>query len=342
MRAVVFRGPGDIAVEEVDQPEIEEPGDAIVRVTLAGIGGADVQAYAGRLRRHPSTIGHEAIGVIEAVGPGVTKLKAGQRVASPAWVSCGGCFYCKQGLLGSCGHSKRFGRDIPGAQAQYIRVPHADAVLELLPDALSDEQGVLLADLLPGVFAALTAAPLRAGDCVAVVGCGPTGLAAQLLARVMGAGNVIGVDPHDYRRRVAVSVGASSAVNDPTDALDAVRAVTEGRGADVSIEAGATPEGVALAIDLVRTAGTVLSLSGGIEEMGDVPVDRLLAKQARIEGISRPATRNQMAPLVKMIARGVFDPTPLISHTLPLADAPRAYELMAQRSDGALKVLLRP
>jgi threonine dehydrogenase-like Zn-dependent dehydrogenase len=340
MRAVFFHGSGEITVGEQPAPEIELPGDAIVRVTLSGISGADVAAYAGRLARHPGPIGCELVGVVEAVGPSVTRLKAGQRVVSPPATFCGGCFYCKQGLLSACGHRHVYGIDLMGAQAEYVRVPNADAVLEPLADGLSDEQAVFLAELLPAAVWSFEAAGVKAGDSVAVLGCGPTGLSAQLLARTAGAGQVFGVDHHDYRLEAATKLGATALDFERDDVAGRVRAVTDGRGADVVVEAVGKPEALRDAIELTRPYGTVISL-GRLDATNDVAIDGLLAKQAQLIGAGAAPVKNYMGRVVKMMTRGVIDPRPLASHTLALDEAPRAYRMMADRSDGALKVLLR-
>ena len=190
MKSVVFRAPGNVAVEERPPPQIEEPGDAIVRVRLSAICGHDILSFTGRRAREPGTIGHELVGDVSAVGEAVSRVEVGQRVVSPISVWCGGCFYCKQGLLTACENSRFFGQHLPGAQAELVRVPNADAVLEPLPADLEDEKAILLADVLAGAYAGLRLAGLKAGDSVAVLGCGPTGLSAQLLARAMGASQV--------------------------------------------------------------------------------------------------------------------------------------------------------
>ena len=342
MKAVVFRGPGDVAVEETPEPRIEAPGDAIVQVTLSAVGGSDVAAFGDRRPRHPGTIGHEFVGRVEAMGDGAGRVEVGGRYVSPPATFCGGCFYCKQGLLDACSHRRVFGLDLPGAQATHVRVPDADAVLEPVPARVSDEQAVFLAELLPAAFAGLVAAGVKAGDCLAVLGCGPTGLSAQLLAVTMGASQVFAIDHHAYRLAAAAGLGATPLNFESDDLLGRVHAATDGRGADIVVEATGTAAALVTAIDLVRPYGTVLSLGIGNAGGAEFPAGRLLARHGRLIGAGSAPVKNHIAPLAKMIARGVIDPTPLVSHTLPLEDAPRAYALMAQRQDGALKVLLRP
>ena len=342
MRAAVFQAPGRISVEDRPEPRIEAPGDAIVRVTLTAVCGSDLVAYRGHsptARSAGAGIGHEIVGVVQATGAAVQRLQAGQRVVSPFSSFCGGCFYCKQGLLSACEQRAVFGIQLGGAQAEYVRVPNADAVLEPIPDELPDEKAIFLADLLTGVFAGLQLSGMRAGDSVAVVGAGPTGLAAVLLARTMGAGRVYALDHHNYRLGVAETLGATPLGEDATSVL---LAATGGRGADVVIEAVGRAEALSRAVELVRPWGTLLSLGLGIEQEAPFAIGRLTGKRARLVPAYGPAVKNYMAPVANMMLRAGLDPSPLVSHTLSLEEAPLAYQLMAQRNDGALKVLLKP
>jgi len=341
VRAVVYKGPSQLAVEMIADPAIEEPTDAIVRVTMSAICGTDVRLYTGRLHQTPGpSLGHEFVGVVDAIGADVRRIQAGQRVVSVASVFCGGCFYCKQGLLSACENRRTFGRDkLGGGQAELVRVPRADAILEPLPPEVSDASAVFLADLLPGPFAGLEIAGMKAGDTVAVVGCGPTGLATQLVAQAMGAGRVLALDHHDYRRRAADALGATSV--DGGDPAAAVRDLTGGRGADLAVEATGTVSGLTQALALCRPWGTALSLGIGFDG-GEIPSAALTDRSVFLVPARPAPARNYLTAVMRMIAHGVIDPAPLASHTLPRAEAPRGYEIMANRSDGALKVLIRP
>ena len=187
MKAVVFQAPGRVNVEDRAEPVIEAPGDAVVRVTMTAVCGSDLLPYTGRRPRHAGAgMGHEVCGVVTAVGDGVTRVKAGDRVVSPFSIACGGCFYCKQGLLSACETRQIYGIELTGAQAEYVRVPNADAALELIPKGVPDEQAVFLADLLSGVYAGLQTAGIKAGTAAVLV-------AGRLVwrrysARTMGAG----------------------------------------------------------------------------------------------------------------------------------------------------------
>lgn len=338
MKSVVFQAPGRVSVEERPEPELEAPGDAIVRVTMTAVCGSDLLPYTGRRSRQAGAgMGHEVCGVVTAIAGGVTRVKLGDRVVSPFSIACGGCFYCKQGLLSACETRRLYGLDLPGTQAEYVRVPNADASLEAIPDGVPDGQAVFLADLLSGVYAGLQTAGIKAGSSVAVIGCGPTGLTALLLARTMGAGRVFAMDHHAYRLDVASKLGAT-----PVEGADAIRSATEGRGVDIAVEAVGTADALASAADLVRPYGTLLNLGFGIEEEAPFPIGRLSQRRVRFLPAYGPAVKNYMAPLARMMQRGVIDTSPLVSHTLPLSEAPRAYELAAKREDGALKILLKP
>jgi threonine dehydrogenase-like Zn-dependent dehydrogenase len=338
LKSVVFQAPGRVSIEDRPEPTIEAAGDAIVRVTMTAVCGSDMLSYTGRRPRQAGAgMGHEVCGVVTAVGDNVTRVKAGDRVVSPFSIACGGCFYCKQGLLSACETRQVYGLELPGAQTEYVRVPMADASLEAIPDGVPDEQAVFLADLLSGVYAGLQTAGIKAGSSVAVVGCGPTGLAAVLLARTMGAGRVFATDHHAYRLEAASKLGAM-----PFEGAEAIRSATEGRGVDIAVEAVGKVEALAAAAELVRPYGTLLNLGFGLEEEAPFPIGRLAARRVRFVPGYGPAVKNYMTPLVKMMQRGVIDTAPLVSHTLPLSEAPRAYELAANRADGALKILLTP
>ncbi len=343
MKAVVFRGPGEVVVQDVIEPQIFEPADALVRVHLAAISGRSVRSYTGSAPQQPNTtLGFEFVGEVVDVGSAVSRFEPGQRVVSAPSVYCGGCLYCKQGLLGACENRQSFGAELPGAQAELVRVPSADSTLELVPETLTDRQAIFAANGLTAPFDALQMAGVGAGYSVAVLGCGPTGLAAQLLARTMGAGKVIAVDHHDYRLRVAHEMGCEALNFGHVDVARRVQELTNGRGADVVVEAVGSATALAEAVQLARPWGKVVSLGDDIEAEASFPVGELTRKHVTLIPDSLPAVKNQMAAVLQMLRRGVVDPSPIASHTLDLDDAPRGYEIMAKREDGALKVLLRP
>ncbi|MPZ48236.1 MAG: alcohol dehydrogenase catalytic domain-containing protein [Dehalococcoidia bacterium] len=341
MKAVLFHGPGRLSVEDVAEPRLEEATDAIVKVSLAAICGSELPSYRGLIERTPGGIGHEFVGTVSAIGEGVKRVQVGQRAVSPGSVACGGCFYCKQGLLTGCERFQAFGRHLPGAHAEYVRVPNADAMLEALPDGLPDEKAIFAAGLLTGVYAALTSVGLKAGDSVAVVGCGPTGLSAQLMARTMGAGQVFAIDHHGYRRDAAAKLGATPIDGDGIAAK--IKAATGGRGADIAIEAVGTAEALAEAAGLARRWGALLSLGTELDKKPVLfPIGNLVGEHVRLAPAGSPPVKNYMAPVIKMLTGGVIDPAPIITHTLALSEAPRGFEMIAARRDSVLKVALKP
>ncbi|MGH8596816.1 MAG: zinc-binding dehydrogenase, partial [Gammaproteobacteria bacterium] len=222
---------------------------------------------------------------------------------------------------------------------EYVRVPSAERTLLALDDRVSDDHATVLPDVLTGVFAGMEG--IKGGDVVAVVGCGPTGLAAVMCARLLGAGTVLAIDHHADRLSIAADLGAIPVNFDEVNALDAVRAVTGGRGADVAADAVGKAGAVNSAYPLVRPYGTLILL-GYIDptelcNIGAICLDHVTIKPALV-----PPIRKHQARVMQLIAEKRLDPTPLLSHTLPLAEAPRAYALMAQRLDGAIKVVLKP
>ncbi|MFQ6020161.1 MAG: alcohol dehydrogenase catalytic domain-containing protein, partial [Dehalococcoidia bacterium] len=240
MKAVTFQGPYKVEVRDVPDPAIQEPTDAIIRVTTSAICGSDLHVYNGRLPL-PATgwiIGHEYIGVIEEVGPDVTDFKRGDRVVGSFSAGCGDCFYCRGRLSSQCLRQQPFGFfTLAGAQAQYLRVPFSSFTLEKVPDSLSDEQAVFLGDILSTGYFAADQGGIGKGDVVAVVGCGAVGLFALMSARLFNPKAVIAIDSLPERLALAERVGAVAVDMGQGDPAAVIREHTEGRGADVVIEA---------------------------------------------------------------------------------------------------------
>src|SRR5579859_4662529 len=239
MRALVFHGPNQIGIESIPIPK-PDYGEAVIRVTLTTICGTDVHILKGEYPVRPGlVIGHEPVGVIHDLGPGIKEYAVGDRVLVGAITPCGQCEFCLSGKLSQCGGpigGWKFGNTINGAQAEYLLVPNAQANLAKIPDELTDEQVVLLADIASTGFSAAESANLRIGDAVVVLAQGPIGLCATRGARLMGASLVIGVDGDENRLRIARRVGADIVLDYRTaDVIAEVRRVTDG-GADVAIE----------------------------------------------------------------------------------------------------------
>ncbi len=351
MRATVFHGPGDIRVEEVPRPHAGA-GEAVIRVTTTTICGTDVHIVKGEYPVRPGlVIGHEPVGVIEELGPGVTGYRIGQRVLVGAITPCGQCSACLSGHLSQCGHGGgyealggwRFGNTIDGAQAEYLLVPSAQANLAPIPDGVSDEQVVLLADIASTGFGGAESGGIRIGDAVVVFALGPIGLCAVAGARLMGAAQIIGVDSDPVRLAMARRMGADVALDfTQVDVAAEVKRLTEG-GADVTIEALGTQGTFENALRCLRPGGTLSSLgvySGKLE----MPYDAFAAGLGdhRIVTTLCPGGKERMRRLIATVESGRFDPLPLITHRFALDDIVGAYDLFSNRREGVLKVAVCP
>lgn len=343
MKGVVFHGPGKVTVEEVPEPKIQEPTDAILRITTSTICGTDIRILWGEMPLPPNSIlGHECVGIVQEVGSAVQYFQPGQRVVTPFSASCGVCYWCKRGLLTNCEKRQVIGfGQLPGAQAQYVRVPMADTTLEPLPETVRDEQGAFLSDVLSASLAATERAEIRPGDVVAIVGAGPTGLVVAMCARLYGPSRVLVIDHHPYRLAKAQELGAVPINFDQEDPTARVRDLTHGRGANVVFETAGRPGAVKSALGLVHPWGTLVTMGFAPDQSWEFP---------RAFGLQHISWRPTMVPPVKryipraieLISQGVLDPSPLANPILSLSEAPRAYEMWAQRQDNTFKVILKP
>ena len=351
MRANVFRGVGRFGIEEVPRPRAG-PGAAVIRVTLTTICGTDLHIVRGEYPvRDGLVIGHEPVGVVEELGPGVTGYQVGDRVLVGAITPCGQCHACLSGHLSQCGHGHgheaiggwRFGNTIHGAQAEYLLVPNAQANLAMTPDALTDEQVVLLADIASTGIAGAESGGVRPGDAVVVFAQGPIGLCATAGARLMGASLVIGVDGDDTRLAMARRMGADVALDyRAVDVVAEVRRLTGG-GADVAIEALGTQQTFENGLRALRPAGTLSSLGVYSGKLG-IPYDAFAAGlgDQRIVTSLCPGGKERMRRLMELVLHGRLDLTPLLTHSFPLDRIGEAYELFGARRDGVLKVAVTP
>ena len=351
MKATVFRGKNDIRVEEVERPRAGV-GDAVIRVTLTTICGTDLHILRGEYEVKPGlVIGHEPVGVIEELGAGVTGYEVGERVLVGAITPCGQCRACLSGHLSQCGHGEgyeaiggwRFGNTINGAQAEYLLVPNAQANLAKIPDELSDEQVVLLADIASTGFSGAESGNISIGDAVVVFAQGPIGLCATAGAKLMGATLIIGVDGDDHRLAMAKRMGADVTLDyRTTDVVAEVRKLTGG-GADVAIEALGTQQTFESALRCLRPGGTLSSLgvySGKLQ----IPYESFAAGLGdhRIVTSLCPGGKERMRRLMEVVRSRRVDLTPLLTHTFPLEKITSAYELFGERLDGVLKVAIKP
>ena len=351
MRALVFRGPDNIALEEVAKPK-PGPGDALIRITLTTICGTDVHILRGEYPVASGLVlGHEPVGVVEEIGAGVTGYAIGDRVLVGAITPCGQCRGCLSGNHSQCGHGDdtealggwRFGNSINGAQAEYLIVPNAQANLAKIPAQLSDEQVVLLADIASTGISGAESAGVTLGDKVAVMAQGPIGICASIGARLLGASMVIGVDGDDQRLAMARRLGVDVVLDyRKVDVVREIRNLTGG-GADVAIEALGTQETFENALKVLRPGGTLSSLgvySGKLQ----IPYDAFGAGLADYKIVSTlcPGGKERMRRLMNMVVSGRLDLRPLITHRFRLDDIVEAYQLFSSRADGVMKVAITP
>jgi len=351
MKATVFHKANEIRVEEVPRPHAGV-GEAVIRVTLTTICGTDLHILRGEYSVRPGlVIGHEPVGVIDELGPGVNGYKIGDRVLVGAITPCGQCRACLSGNLSQCGHGEgyeaiggwRFGNTINGAQAEYLLVPSAQANLAKIPDELTDEQAVLLADIASTGIAGAESAPVRIGDAVVVFAQGPIGLCATAGAKLMGASLIIGVDADENRLAMARRMGADVALDyREVDVIAEVKRLTDG-GADVAIEALGVQQTFENALRTLRPGGTLSSLgvySGKLQ----VPYDAFAAGLGdhRIVTTLCPGGKERMRRLLSLVQSGRFDPTPLLTHRFSLEQIIEGYQIFGERREGVLKVAIQP
>jgi alcohol dehydrogenase len=385
MKAAVFNKPGDVSVETVDDPRIERPDDVIVRVTATAICGSDLHIYDGFFpQAKDQVMGHEFMGIVEETGPQVQKLKRGDRVVVPFPVACGSCFFCTHGLQPHCensncdyygpegnmmdgkggglfGYTELYG-GYAGGQAEYVRVPYANYGPRVVPDNVSDEQVLFLTDIFPTGWTAIDWAGLQGGETVAIFGSGPVGLMAQKAAWLQNAGRVIAIDPLNYRLERAKKINKVDALNPhDTDVIDAIREMTDGRGADVCVDAvGMEAErsfgdkmkafvnfekGTMKVMDqcfkAVRRGGTVSVVGVYGTSYDNFPVHRLFDKGLTVRFGQAPVQK-YIDKLLAMVKQGVVILDDVISHRMRLSEVSHAYDIFKKKEDHCVKVVLTP
>jgi alcohol dehydrogenase len=335
MRAVLFVGDGAVRVESVADPVLVDPTDALVQVRRSAICGTDLHAVAHAEHVPRGTVlGHEFVGELIEAGPAVQGHRVGDLVVGADFTACGRCWWCRRGDHWECPHRRFFGTGsafgpaLAGAQAELVRVPFADAVLRPVPDGVSLDAAVFLGDTLATGFAAVQRADTRPGDTVAVLGGGPVGQLTSLAAQACGAGVVLVVEPVAERRELAARQGALG--SDPDGARGLLDQVTDGRGADVVIDAVGGRGGLDTAFGLVRRRGTIVSVGVHTDSAWPLPVDRAFADELSLRFAIGDLMRDGEA-LVALVRSGAVDPTVVASETVELADVPDAYQRMADR-----------
>jgi len=344
MRAVVYHGPGQKAWEEVPMPVVIDDTDAIIRVDATTICGTDLHILKGDVPAVTDgrILGHEAVGTVETVGAGVKNVKVGDRVLVSCVTACGACRYCRESSYGQClgGGGWILGHKIDGTQAEYVRVPFADNSTYAVPDGVSDEQILMLADILPtGYEVGVLNGKVRPGDVVAVVGAGPIGLSAIMGARLFSPAHVIAIDLADGRLEAAKQFGADITINNGReDALAVVRELTGGLGADVAIEAVGAPATFELATQLARPGGHIANI--GVH--GKPVTLHLEELWIRNVTITTGLVDTYSTPTLLKLAQGhTIDAERFVTHHFTLDQFDEAYDVFARAAEtGALKVVL--
>ncbi|USG67464.1 glutathione-dependent formaldehyde dehydrogenase [Brevibacillus ruminantium] len=378
MKAVTYQGIKNVAVKEVPDPKIEKPDDAIIRLTSTAICGSDLHLFHGMIPnlQEDYVIGHEPMGVVEEVGPGVTKLKKGDRVIIPFNIACGECFYCKNHLESQCDNANENGEmgayfgysgttgGYPGGQAEYLRVPYANFTHFKIPESCEhpDETLCLIADAMTTAFWSVDNAGVKEGDTVIVIGCGPVGLLAQKFAWFKGAKRVIAVDYLDYRLQHAKRTNNVEIVNAEAEENvgNHLKEMTKG-GADVVIDCtgmsgkmsplealssglklqGGAMGGIVIASQAVRKGGTIqiTGVYGG--RYNAFPLGDIFQRNVTVRTGQAPVI-HYMPYMYELIDTGKIDPGDVITHVIPLSEAKRGYEIFDTRQDNCIKVVLKP
>ncbi|MCZ8522644.1 MULTISPECIES: zinc-dependent alcohol dehydrogenase [Paenibacillus] len=378
MKAVTYQGIKNIEVKEVADPKIEKPDDMIIRLTATAICGSDLHLIHGMIPNMPTDfiIGHEPLGIVEEVGPEVTKVKKGDRVIIPFNVACGHCHYCTHELESQCDNSNPHGDmggflgysettgGYAGGQAEYLRVPYANFSSFKIPESneVEDEKLVVIADAMSTGFWSVDNAGVKPGDTVIVLGCGPVGLFAQKFAWLKGAGRVIAVDYVGYRLEHAKRVNRVEIVNfeSQENIGGYLKEITKG-GADVVIDCvgmsgkmspleflasglklqGGAMGGLVIASQAVRKGGTiqVTGVYGG--RYNGFPLGDIFQRNVNLRTGQAPVV-HYMPHMYDLVATGKIDPGDIVTHVLPLTEAKRGYEIFDTKTDDCIKVVLKP
>ncbi|MED4073381.1 zinc-dependent alcohol dehydrogenase [Priestia endophytica] len=377
MKAVTYQGKKEIAVKEVEAPKIQDAQDVIVKITSTAICGSDLHLYQGNFPLPIGyVIGHEPMGIVEDIGPEVTKVKKGDRVVIPFTVACGSCPYCDNHLESQCdnsnphydsgglfGYSEKFG-NYPGGQAEYLRVPFGNYTPFVIPESceLEDEKLLFLSDVLPTAYWSVENAGVKKGDTVIVLGCGPVGLMAQKFAWQKGAERVIAIDYFDYRLNHSKKMNKTETFDftQYDDMGETLKELTKG-GADVVIDCvgmdgkkspleyveqklklqGGTMGPIQIATKAVRKCGTVqlTGVYGGLYNM--FPLGPFFSRNVTLK-MGQAHARSYMPKMYEQIIKEEIDPTQIITHTLPLEKASHGYDIFNNKQDNCIKVVLKP
>jgi threonine dehydrogenase-like Zn-dependent dehydrogenase len=346
MRGVVFREAGVVAVDDIPEPVIEDPADAIVRVSRTAICGSDLHFYHLKAPIEPGDVmGHEAVGVVGSTGSAVTSFRPGDRVVVAFVVACGSCWFCRRDQSSLCEDLRMpgtgiFGGSLSGAQAELIRIPQADVNLLRVPAEVDDERALFVGDVLTTGYYAASCGAVGPDDVVAVIGAGPVGYCAALAARAIGARQVVVLDREPARLRLAADAGLTTVDVSASHAAGTVAGLTDDRGADVVIEAVGTPEAYSTAVDVVRRGGVVVVVGMFAGESVEMQLGVYWARGITVRFAGICPVQAWWERVMDEVAAGRLDPSPLISHRLPLEEAAKGYRLFDGRE--AVKVVLAP
>ncbi len=389
MKALCWHDANDVRVDNVPDPVIQDDRDAIIKVTSTAICGSDLHIYSGKIptMQEGDVLGHEFMGEVVETGKGVNNLKKGDRIVVPFTIACGGCFFCKQDLWSLCdisnpnpemakdsyghatagifGYSHTFG-GFAGGQAEYVRVPYADVGPIKVPDGMTDDQVLFLTDIFPTGYMAAENADIQPGETVAVWGCGPVGQFAIKSAYMLGAGRVIAIDRVPERLQLAQQEGKAEVLNyEEVNILEALDAMTNGRGPDRCIEAvGMEAHGTDM-MNLVDTAKQAVGLASGkpiaLREailacrkggtvslpgvyggyVDQIPLGAIVNKALTLRS-GQTHVQRYLEPLLERIQEGDIDPTYIITHHMKLEDAPKGYDIFQKKKDNCIKIVLKP
>lgn len=343
MKAVVYGGPSHKRLEQRPKPQLQSPGDAIVRMAKTTICGTDLHILKGDVATVSlgRILGHEGVGIVESVGPAVLNFKPGDHVLISCISADGTCEYCRRGMYSHCVNGGWIlGNTIDGCQAEYVRTPHADSSLYPIPQGADEEALVMLSDVLPtGFECGVLNGKVQPGGTVAIVGSGPIGLAALLTAQFYSPAMVIMIDLDDNRLEVAKRFGATAILNNGAgDVAEQVKSLTGGRGVDTAIEAVGVPATFELCEQLVAPGGTIANI-GVHGRKADLHLESLWS--ANISITTRLVDTVSTPTLLKLVEAGKIDPKPLVTHRFPLDRAEEAYDVFALAADTkALKVII--
>lgn len=387
MKAAVIHGPGKVTCDTVDDPKLQNDRDAIIKVTATAICGSDLHIYSGGLPQpRPMVLGHEFMGIVEETGKGVSNLRRGDRVVVPFPIACGHCFFCTHHFPGNCENSnpEHYGPEggiltekggalfgytdlyggYDGGQAQYVRVPYADYGPRKVPGNLTDEQVLFLTDIFPTGYTGIDWGEVKGGETVAIFGSGPVGIMAAKSAWLRGAARVVIVDTLPYRLAKAKQAANCETIlweKDDKDVVEQIRAMTDGRGADVCVEAvGFEPDRNILerakavinievgstkvleaCMSAVRRSGIVSVLGVYPVNYDNFPLGQFFDKGLILKGGQAPAHKH-IDTLLQYVVDGKVKLDDIITHRLSLNDVSRGYEIFSKKQEDCVKVVMAP